>query len=72
MKLKEQDLNKSQKPQLNIGAVIARFFMIFKPKCTECGSKDSKVECYAGNPYAKNERWQTGRQCNNCINFWYK
>jgi len=52
--------------------IISRFSMLFKPKCPKCGSRNNKVECYAGNPYAKNERWQTGRQCNNCTEFWYK
>ena len=70
MKIEEQNSDKPQKPQLNIGAVIARFFMIFKPKCTECGSRSSKVECYAGNHYS-NKKWKTGRQCNKCTNFWY-
>ena len=67
-----KNIQEPTKKAWSIGVVVARFLMLFKPKCPKCGSRDNKVKCYAGNPYAKNERWQTGRQCNNCINFWYK
>ena len=66
-----KDIDKPTKKAWSIGVVVARFFMLFKPKCPKCGSRDNKVECYAVNTYTRNERWQTGRQCNNCINFWY-
>jgi hypothetical protein len=50
---------------------ITFLLQLFKPQCPKCGSRDNKIECYAGNPYAKNERYETSRQCNNCVNFWY-
>ena len=49
-----------------------RFNNLFKPSCPNCGSIDSTIECFAGNPYVKTERWKKGRQCKNCPNFWYK
>lgn len=44
---------------------------LFKKKCPKCSSKDTKVECYAGNPHARKPNWKTGRNCNACNNFWY-
>lgn len=52
-------------------SIIECFLMLFNPKCPNCGSRDNKIECYAGNIYSKNQDFQTGRQCNKCINFWY-
>lgn len=66
-----KNTKKTIKKVWSIGTVIVSFLQIFKSKCPECGSKDNNIECYSGNPYAKNERYETGRQCNNCINFWY-
>lgn len=62
----------TEKQVLNTPHVIARLLMLFKPKCPKCGSRNNKVECYAFNPYDKNEKTQTGRQCNDCPNFWYQ
>ena len=68
----EQKKSKWNRKAWSIGVVVARFLMLFNPKCPKCGSRDNKVVCYAGNLYAKNKHWKTGRQCNNCINLWYK
>lgn len=56
------------KPLYNI---IDSFLLIFKTVCPSCGSTNNKVECYKGNPYAKNPDWKTGRQCSDCVEFWY-
>ena len=52
-------------------SLLKQFLMWFNPICRDCGSKDNTIVCYAGNPYAKYANWKAGRQCSNCINFWY-
>ncbi|GAJ22801.1 unnamed protein product, partial [marine sediment metagenome] len=56
---------------MNKNTLINSFLRLFNKKCSKCKSRDTKVECYAGNPHAKNEKWKTGRQCDSCGNFWY-
>ena len=72
--MKEQENTKESKEIKHnsfLGSVVSRFLQKFKPKCTNCGSRDNKIDCYYGNPYDRNEKTKTGRQCNNCVNFWY-
>ena len=56
-------------PKSKFGIALKSFIQLFKPKCPDCGSKDNTVECYASDVNPK--RTETGRQCNNCVNFWF-
>lgn len=46
-------------------------FKIFRKKCPDCKSRNTEIEVYAGNPYDKRGKWETGRQCHSCGKFWY-
>jgi hypothetical protein len=54
---------------LSMFVVIGR--VLFNKHCPECLGFNTKTECYSGNPYAKNGKWKTGRQCYSCGKFWF-
>ena len=65
---KAKNIQEPTKKAWSIGVVVARFLMLFKPKCPKCGSRDNTIQCYWTHPNGKSE---TGRQCNNCTHFGY-